>query len=183
LLNTYARPLPTALLICPGTVTDVDLVAEVLTRAFHPPEGLEQFLSPWRRFSIAEDLRQRLRDRHPHYCCLVAWVGSQAVGTLEISLRRLSQLPGRARHQKHPYISNLAVHPTWRRRGIARQLLIGAEGVVQTWGHSILHLHVLDTNRPARFLYRTLHYRELYTTSDPWTWLGFPKQMLLYKQM
>lgn len=183
MLNTWTRSLPASLLICPGTLTDVDSVADVLARSFHPPEGLEQLLFPFRRFTIAEDLKQRFRERKPHYCCLVAWIGTQAVGTLEISLRRLPHLPGRARHQKHPYISNLAVHPTWRRRGIARQLLIGAEGVVQTWGYSVVHLHVLESNRPARALYRYLHYLELYTTSDPWSWLGFPKQLLLYKQL
>lgn len=168
-------------MVCPGTTADVDRVADILARSFHPPEGLEHFFFPFRRYSIAEDLRQRLRERNPHYCCLVAWIGSQAVGTLEISTRRLPNLPERARHRKQPYISNLAVHPTWRQRGIGKQLLLGAEGVVQAWGYGLLHLHVLESNSAARSLYGSLHYRVVHITSDPWSWLGFPKQMLLYK--
>lgn len=183
MINAYARSLPVSLLICPGTLTDIHAIADVLARSFHPPEGMEGIFFPFRRLTIAQDLKQRLQEKETGYCCLVAWIGSQAVATLEISLRRLPQLPERTRRQRQPYISNLAVHPGWRRRGIARELLIGAEGIVHAWGHGLLHLHVLESNGPARSLYHGLGYRALHTTSDPWTWLGFPKQLLLYKQL
>jgi len=183
LSNVCASVLPAHLTLCPGTLVDADSIADVLARSFHPPDGLERMFFPFRRFGIAEDLRQRLRDKSACYCCLVAWIGSQPVGTLEISLRRLPHLPEQARRSKQPYISNLAVHPNWRQRGIGRQLLIGAEGVVQAWGFGILHLHVLEGNRPARALYHSLDYRVVHINSDPWSWLGFPKQLLLYKPL
>ncbi len=165
-----------SLRVYPAALADAEAVAEVLTRAFHPPVGMQGLLFPLLKFSISQDIQQRLRTQHRHYCCLGAWVGPQLVGTLEISVRTIMG-------QRQPYISNLAVLPGWRRRGVAQRLLLGAESVVRVWGYRALHLHVMEGNQAARNLYNQLHYQVLQVTPDPWCWLGFPKQLLLSKQL
>lgn len=164
-------------MVYPATLRDVEALAHVLTHAFHPPIGIQGWFFPLLKLMIAQDIQQRLQAQSCHYCCLGAWVGSELVGTLEVSLRSL-----RERHRQ-PYISNLAVLPMWRRRGIAQKLLLGAEGIVQVWGYQRIHLHVMESNQPARNLYQQLNYRLLQVTPDPWCWLGFPKQLLLQKQI
>ncbi len=163
-----------SLVVYPATPSDLDPLAEVLTQVFHPPLGLQRWIYPIRKLGIREDLRLRLGSRDPYYCCLVASVGSLVVGTAEISLRVMA-------HGKYPYLSNLAVLPCWRRRGVARQLLLSAEGVVQVWGYRHLHLHVLESNLPARQLYSQLHYTPIERTSRVWRWLGVSPQLLLCK--
>jgi ribosomal protein S18 acetylase RimI-like enzyme len=104
----------------------------------------------------------------------------QLVGTLEISLRRL---PNPFYRGWQPYISNLAVLRTWRQMGIGKSLLLGAEGVVKTWGYHVLHLHVMEHNLPARHLYTRLQYRLLISQYDPFWLFGLGQRLLLYKPL
>ncbi len=161
-------------MVYPATPNDLEPLVELLAQVFHPPLGLQGWIYPIRKLGIREDLRLRLAARDPYYCCLVAAVESRVVGTVEISLRTMT-------HGKHPYLSNLAVLPGWRRQGVARQLLLSAEGVVQGWGYHSLHLHVLEDNLPARQLYAQLHYNPIERTSRLWQWVGVSPQLLLCK--
>ncbi|MFS8868276.1 GNAT family N-acetyltransferase [Synechococcus sp. OH30] len=163
-----------SLVVYPATAADLDPVAEVLARVFYPPLGLQRWLHPIHKLIIREDLRLKLAGRDPYYRCLAAAVGAEVVGTAEISLRAMA-------HGKYPYLANLAVLPEWRRRGIARQLLLSAEVVVQEWGYRQLHLHVVEDNLPARQLYAQLRYTPVQRTSQLWRWLGIPPQLLLCK--
>ena len=57
------------------------------------------------------------------------------------------------------YLSNLAVHPTQRRRGVATQLLDACEELVRTgWQRTALYLHVDEHNTAAAHLYRSRGY-------------------------
>ncbi|MFS8781920.1 GNAT superfamily N-acetyltransferase [Thermostichus sp. MS-CIW-23] len=169
-----SQPVLPSPVVYPATSNDLDPLAEVLAQVFHPPSGLQRWIYPIRKLGIREELRLRLAARDPHYCCLAAAVGSEVVGTAEISLRVTA-------HGKYPYLSNLAVLPGWRRRGIARLLLLSAEGVAKGWGYRCLHLHVLEDNLPARQLYAQLRYTPIERTSQLWRWLGIPPQLLLCK--
>ncbi|MGQ9838664.1 MAG: GNAT family N-acetyltransferase [Cyanobacteriota bacterium] len=171
--TSFPSVLP-SFVVYPATVSDLEPLAEVLTQVFHPPLGLQRWIYPIRKLVIREDLRLRLGSRDPYYCCLAASVGSCVVGMAEISLRTLT-------HGKYPYLSNLAVLSRWRRQGVARQLLLSAEGVVQVWGYRNLHLHVLENNLPARQLYAQLRYTPIERTSQLWQWLGVSPQLLLCK--
>nr|WP_277873882.1 GNAT family N-acetyltransferase [Pseudanabaena sp. FACHB-1998] len=83
---------------------------------------------------------------------------------------------------QHPYIFNLAVHPQWRRRGVAKQLLLAAEQTVKQWGFSSLYMHVLESNQPARNLYDRLGYRLHHHEGTVSYWiLGRPRRFLLQK--
>lgn len=57
------------------------------------------------------------------------------------------------------FIGAVAVSPAYRRRGLARQLMAEAHRTVRRSGRKFVALGVLDSNEPARALYRSLGYR------------------------
>lgn len=148
----------------PAMMADLNQVAEVLASSFYASNGWQRWLYPVLRFSIYEDLKQRIQGGQQHYRCLAAIAPDQGnqhqpvvVGTLEIAYRQ----PGLLNfHQPRAvYISNLAVREGCRRRGIARRLLQAAEALSLDWGFRELSLHVMTNNTHARMLYQTMGYQ------------------------
>jgi ribosomal protein S18 acetylase RimI-like enzyme len=78
-----------------------------------------------------------------------AEVGDQVVGTTIVTKQR-----------KVAYISTVAVHPFFRRRGVARRLLKRALEYVRNQGLKRAVLHVISTNSPAKALYVGLGFRD-----------------------
>ena len=151
------------LTIHPAVIEDTKAISTVLSQSFYSFPEFIQWVYPFLRFTINEDLRYRLRSTSPHYCCLVAKMPplsqesfnelaeseSLVVGTIEIALRSAlwSSQP------QYPYISNLAVAENYRRLGIGSQLLSACEQVAMEWGYQETRLHVLDRNESAKQLY------------------------------
>ena len=125
----------------------------------------------------------RLRQRHCQYECLTAIREPQTkvIGTVELAVRPV--------HDGHcvfeaPYLSNVAVHPRYRRRGIATQLLLQAEQQAIAWGFRDIYLHVLERNQPAQALYARLGYQLISTEFTYVNWLlQQPRQVLLHKRL
>jgi ribosomal protein S18 acetylase RimI-like enzyme len=153
---------------------------------------------PLLQLGIYEDLRGRLRSHKPRYSCLVAiqpastcdrashtnhsHTSDTIVGTVEIAYK--SAYPWQTQHYAGPYIANLAVHQHYRRRGIALKLLQVCEQTAKDWGFNQLYLHVLETNAPARRLYRKAGYEEQAKESGLSSWLlGQPQRLLLRKTL
>ena len=98
---------------------------------------------------------------------------SQLVACAEISLRPTDgKLPGEFAvpalfllHGDAPigaYVSNVAVSPAYRQRGLASELLRLCERLVRgVWSLPVLHLHVDMHNEAAVALYRSLGYEQL----------------------
>ncbi|MEL6496191.1 MAG: GNAT family N-acetyltransferase [Cyanobacteria bacterium J06623_7] len=140
---------------------DTRAVSTVLSQSFYNFPELIQWIYPFLRFTIDEDLRYRLRSTSPYYRCLVAKIPSSlgtspdeaepqlVVGTIEIALR--SSLW--SNQPQYPYISNLAVAENYRRQGIGQQLLSACEQIALDWGYKEIRLHVLDRNEAAKQLY------------------------------
>lgn len=147
----------------PAGLTDLQDVAEVLASSFYPPLGWQRWLYPVFRFSIYEDLKQRLQGGHRHYQCLTAIALDPrtqrhvVVGTVEVA-RRQPYLWALGR-SRQVYLSNLAVQVSCRRRGVARQLLKAAEQLALEWGFQELYLHVMADNARARSLYKNMGYQ------------------------
>ncbi len=138
------------------------------------------------RLGIYEDLRHRLASPAPHHVCLVAidttpGANNALVGTVEIALRfnDWTQI-----NKSFPYLSNLAVHPQYRRQGAASVLLKACEQITHDWGFQDLYLHVLENNSQARQLYFKQGYRVHKVES---TWQNFiwrnSRQILLHKHL
>lgn len=80
---------------------------------------------------------------------LVAEVDKRLVGTTMVNKRG-----------KVGYISAVMVHPTYRRRGIARKLMKNALDYIQKKKMKRAVLHVVSTNVPVKSLYIELGFRE-----------------------
>ena len=65
----------------------------------------------------------------------------------------------RVDRNRHAYIANLAVHPGYRRRGIAERLMMEAEARAREFGCRWVVLHVDERNVAGRRLYAKLGYR------------------------
>lgn len=169
------RSLATAPQIRWATLADIHPLAELLTVCFHPQVSRRRWLAPLIRLGIVEDLRSRLRAPAPDYLCLVALRGEsqEIVGTVEITLKSWFS-PSR----RHCYLSNLAVSPAHRRRGVARQLLTHCEQIAQGWNCQCVALHVLASNTGAETLYRTLGYQPSREGDPPWFSLGNQRRLL-----
>ncbi|MBE9162944.1 GNAT family N-acetyltransferase [Tychonema sp. LEGE 06208] len=175
---------------------DLTQLADVLAVSFHSRQGLVEWVYPVLRLGIYEDLKNRLRSKAEHYICLVAELVSReegmqnyrsprlgsVAGTIEMALR--ARFPWQIPSSDYPYLSNLAVHPEYRRQGVAQQLLSNCEDTAREWGFSEIYLHVLENNHAARQLYYQAGYR-LQQVDWHWThWLfGQPRRLFLRKQI
>jgi len=191
---------------------DLALLADLLALSFHSGEGFVDWLYPVLRLGIYEDLKNRLRSGSEHYTCLVVEMrclvspanslrinsvepsiedGTDKyrsnrveclAGTVEMALR--SRLPWQIPSLDYPYLSNLAVHPEYRRQGVAQELLSNCEKTAREWGFDEIYLHVLENNHAARQLYYQAGYR-LEQVDGHWSnWLlGQPRRLFLRKQL
>lgn len=156
-------------------ITDLQALTDLLTRSFHGQSNQPFWLQSILRFSIQEDLRQRLKLSNTQQACWVAIrtpssqlqgqasVRPQLVGTVEIGQRSpltlgwpLNIETWLAPNQTFLYISNLAIAQNFRRQGIAQKLLQRCEQAAITWKQPELYLHVLENNQPARNLYKRM---------------------------
>jgi Acetyltransferases len=173
--------------IRPATFEDVTGLTDVLADSFHSREGILGWIYPILRWGIYDDLRYRLLVNSDQYLCLSAVVSEVGcsqeyiLGTIEIGLR--SRYPWQlSLTSRYLYISNLAVHSQYRKRGIAQKLLATCEQTAHQWGFSNIYLHVLENNHQARGLYYKMGYR-LIEIDSGWDsgFLGQPRRLFLQK--
>jgi ribosomal protein S18 acetylase RimI-like enzyme len=173
--------------IRPATLDDLADVAQIVTESFHSQNGMWGWAFPLLRLGIYEDLRHRLALQGPHHICLVAvdttpGGTNNLVGTLELGVRFSDSWTQVGR--SFPYLSNLAIHPAYRRHGAASGLLKACEKFVREWGFQDLYLHVLENNHQARQLYFKVGYRVCKVESDWNTFLfRHSRQMFLHKHL
>lgn len=175
-------------LIRPARLPDVDQLTDVLTASFYADSGWLQWVYPFMRLSIQEDLKQRLRSQSPRYACLAA-VPTRAeegdhtpaiAGTAEASLRQ----PWPWQGDRHVYISNLAVEQGWRRQGVATALLQSCEHMARCWQVHELRLHVMEDNLAAQALYRKAGFQTFQAEDTPASWIGLQaRRLLLHKHL
>ena len=123
------------MMILPMTSVHVPQVAELEKLCF---------ADPWSEMSIASELRSiwsywvvAVRDNE-----VVGYIGSQS--SIDES-----------------DVMNVAVHPDWRRQGIAEQLIENLIGELKNRGSKALMLEVRASNAPAIALYEKLGFRQV----------------------
>jgi ribosomal protein S18 acetylase RimI-like enzyme len=119
----------------------ISCVAEGASLGFHAPLAVEIAHGWW-----AEVLRNGV-------ILLVAEQEGRIVGTVQLQ-------PAESENGAHRgEVAKLLVHPEWRRRGIARALMMALEEEARATGKTLL---VLDTREddPSNDLYQALGYRE-----------------------
>jgi GNAT superfamily N-acetyltransferase len=131
---------------------DVDMLAEVLHAVVHAGAGVS-FVVPFsldeaRAFWIEKVLPGvRARTRR----VVVARLGARIVGTVQLDL----EMPPNQRHRGE--VAKMLVHPSARRRGIARALMTALEAIALSEGRTLLTLDTV-TGGSAEPLYRSLGY-------------------------
>lgn len=170
-----------------ATPDDLTGISQIIAESFHAHDGFWGWAFPLLRLGIYEDLKHRLSSPAPHHLCLVAIETTAAlnptlVGTVELGVRFNDSWVTTGR--SFPYLSNLAVHPKYRRHGVASKLLTSCEKFSQEWGFEELYLHVLEDNDQARQLYLKLGY-EVYKSESNWNKFLFrrARQILLQKHL
>ena len=177
-------------IIRPAKPKDLQGMAETIVYSFHPPEGPISWFYPVLKFLTSEDLRGRLNSDPAKYLCLVAILldpekgleEAEVVGTAEISVRPGFPWPNPS--YTFVYLANLAVKNSYRRRGIARQLLSYCEQTAREWGYNHLTLHVLENNHRAKQLYASSGYKcyEIEPSLNNLLF-NFPRRLLLSKSI
>jgi ribosomal protein S18 acetylase RimI-like enzyme len=171
----------------PATSDDFIGVAQIIAESFHSQNGVWAWTFPLIRLGIYEDLRHRFALPAPHQVCLVAVdttnpEANSLVGTVELGVRFSDNWTQAGK--SFPYLSNLAVHPKYRRQGAASQLLAACEKVALAWGFQDLYLHVLENNNQARELYFKLGY-QVHLVESHWNLFLFKRsrQIFLHKRI
>lgn len=171
------------------TAADLTDISQIIAESFHSRHGIWGWAFPLLRLGIYEDLRHRLAVEAPHHACLVAVDTSDRanlniIATVELSVRLGDAWTYTGTRKSFAYLSNLAVHPQYRRQGAARALLTSCEKVAIEWGFKDLYLHVLENNHQARQLYFKLGYR-MHQIDSNWNTFFFrrSRQILLYKHI
>jgi GNAT superfamily N-acetyltransferase len=132
--------------------TDLDALGEILHAVVHDGAGVS-FVVPFSR----EEARAFWLDkvlpgvRAGTRRVLLARLGERIVGTVQIELT----VPPNQRHRAE--VLKLLVHPSARRRGIARALMVALEPVAQSEGRTLLTLDTW-TGGFAERLYESLGY-------------------------
>jgi len=127
------EPLP--IVIEPMRVADIDMVLEIERRSFP---------TPWSRAAFVSEL---LDNDRAHY--LVARTATQN-GPLVVGYIGLWLIAGEG------HITNVAVHPDYRQRGIGRRLLEAAADLCRLRSARRMTLEVRVSNLVAQRLYRDL---------------------------
>ncbi|MBE3577159.1 MAG: ribosomal protein S18-alanine N-acetyltransferase [Limnochordales bacterium] len=102
------------------------------------------FSSPWSRAAFLSELLENDRARY-----IVARIGDQVVGYTGMWIVI-----------DEGHITNVAVHPHWRNRGIATQLLGALEEIARANGVRRMTLEVRKSNVVAHTLYEKLGFRD-----------------------
>jgi len=166
-------------------LTDLAALSDLLVSSFYEPSFTTQVLTPLLRLGIQEDLRQRLAQPKPNYACLLVTqpipnAPPTPAGTAELSCRQ--PWPWQPMDRPYLYISNLAVHPSYRRQGVGQLLLQTCTSTAQQWGFRALYLHVMDDNHPARQLYHRQGFVLVQRETSLVSWLGWQPQRLLLRK-
>jgi GNAT superfamily N-acetyltransferase len=129
---------------------DIDMLGEVLYAVVHGGAGVSFFVPftldearDFWRDRVLPGVRARTRR------VVVARMGPRIVGTVTLDLA----VPPNQRHRAE--VTKMLVHPTARRRGIARALMLALEPIARSEGRTLLTLDTV-TGSAAEPLYRSL---------------------------
>lgn len=102
------------------------------------------FSLPWSEQTLNEEM-----DANPFALYLGAFVGDRLIGYV-----------GTWRILDEAHMTNLAVHPNFRRRGIAKALVSRIKQIMAENGVTSMTLEVRESNHVARALYRSMGFSD-----------------------
>ena len=145
---------------------DLNIISKMLSNAFDSPWFPFKAISVMDFNAQLQDRRARLVATGKQHVMMVARSDNgEVVGFLEMGLlpsanEAVLSATGADSSRKFPTIGNLVIDPGYRRRGVARGLMLRAESVAQSWGdHSHIVVAVDPANKAAVELYQSLDYQ------------------------
>ena len=150
--------------IVSATPQEVNKIAFLLTACFIDPHK-NYFYVRWLKayFEFKKHLKYKFRVNKEQNVYLLAKCNDKIIGCLYLQVARIY---AKKDSPVSPYISNVAVTHSWRRKGIASMLLKKAEETCLNWNHHQIYLHVRPENKNAEKLYLDLGYLQTGTRSD-----------------
>ena len=141
-----------------ATYQDLPSVANILVDSFYPPTP-----SVFRHYNLIKELA-RIQGNFPYddskHTMLVAVSNNDdnsVIGFCDIDSRPVPYQE-KFKTAPRPYLSDLAVDISWRRKGIASSLILACELVAEKWNEDNLHLRVEAANTSALCMYAALGY-------------------------
>lgn len=136
-------------------------VADLIVSSFYPEKSA--LIRPYLYLSELQRLQSNFPYSDPHHHFFIAYdlkePTGKIVGFVDVDGRpsTLPNVPPR------PYLSDLAVQPSYRRLGIAKALIQQCEDIVSNdiMKHDELYLRVERANDAAITMYQSLHYHSL----------------------
>lgn len=119
--------------------------------------------SGWSSDTVAQQFRA-MRERRREIW--IAEVEGYVVGTVTIEWTADDRLLADGRTRAH--ISNLVVHPTYRRRGVGRSLMAAAENAARLRGCTVMTIGVDRGNDYPKSLYERRGYTFVKDINVPW---------------
>ncbi|AFY62078.1 GNAT family N-acetyltransferase [Synechococcus sp. PCC 6312] len=176
-----ASLLPRSLEFRQAQTNELEAAAALICQSFYALDTLLFLVAPLIQWGIWQDLNQRQRQGKQGYGCFIATHPQTAhlLGVVEVELRLLESNFPYKKGIPRPYLSNLAVHPDYRRQGIGQQLIQTVEAWLIQHQHPEVYLHVLASNTIAQGLYQQLGY-QLRATDAHWL---LPTRLLLSKTL
>ena len=159
-------------------------LADLMTDCFHPRLRRNPLLRPL-RYLLELD---RLQGNFPYddldlHFYLVACSGEdddEIVGFCDVD-GRVGEAAKKVRRPQ-PYLSDLAVDPAYRRRGIASALVAEAERRAARMGFGELYLGVKASNAPALRMYAERGYEAIEPTGDMVAFVEIQKDLRMFRR-
>ncbi len=91
---------------------------------------------------------------------LIAWKNKEPIGHVQLRFNGSNEKTVRKKLKKCPHIESLGVKQKYRRKGIAKQLMIFAEELAKKKGFSKTGLSVEDDDKFLKNLYKKMNYND-----------------------
>jgi ribosomal protein S18 acetylase RimI-like enzyme len=117
----------------------------------------------WSAETVSQQFRNMRDGRREIW---IAECDGYLVGTCTVEWQADDTLLADGRTRAH--ISNLVVHPTYRRRGIGKGLMVAVERAAQRRGCAVITIGVDRGNNYARLLYERRGYGYVKDINAPW---------------
>ena len=156
---------PSLITIRKGTPDDIPVIKECLIDSWveHAKQEPELLDEDRMRASKVEDYYQEIFDDPENHFLFVAEKSGEFVGFIRADIREILIF---FKHPRILFLDDTYVKPEFRRKGIAKQLLLKAEEIAKELGIKRIQSRVYTYNKPVQDMLTSEGYRSPHATWD-----------------